>query len=129
MINFSSIAQTPEELNTKGKEYYYAENYTKAVECYCQAAEQGYAEAQYALGICYDNGNGVAQNYTEAVKWWRKAAEQGYASAQYNLGLCYYYGDGVVENYTEAVKWIREAAKQGQAKAVDALKVLGEKSK
>ena len=63
------------------------------------------------------------------MKWWHKSAEQGYASAQYNLGLCYYYGDGVVENYTEAVKWIREAAKQGQAKAVDALKVLGEKSK
>ena len=113
MINFSSIAQTPEELNTKGKEYYYAENYTKAVECYRQAAEQGYAEAQYALGICYDNGNGVAQNYTEAVKWYLKAAEQGLVFAQHNLGNCYADGEGVAQNYTEAVKWWRKAAEQG----------------
>ena len=81
MINFSSIAQTPEELNTKGKEYYYAENYTKAVECYRQAAEQGYAKAQCNLGVCYYNGYGVPQSYSEAVKWYRKAAEQGQADA------------------------------------------------
>ena len=37
--------------------------------------------AQYNLGVCYYNGDGVAQSYAEAVKWFRKAAEQGYAEA------------------------------------------------
>ena len=43
-------------------------------------AEQGVAEAQYNLGLCYDNG--LDPNYAEAVKWVRKAAEQGQAEAK-----------------------------------------------
>ena len=58
-----------------------------------KAAEQGYAEAQFNLGCCYDCGNGVAEDKQEAAKWYRKAAEQGYAMAQYNLGNCYYKGE------------------------------------
>ena len=57
-----------------------------------KAAEQGYAKAQFGLGICYDFGKGVEKNPTEAVKWYRKAAEQGYAQAQCNLGGCYANG-------------------------------------
>ena len=32
-------------------------------------AERGDAKAQYALGLCYYNGNGVIKNYVEAYKW------------------------------------------------------------
>lgn len=42
-----------------------------------QAAEQGYAPAQAALGMMYANGKGVQQDYAEAAKWWTKAAESG----------------------------------------------------
>ena len=52
-----------------------------------QAAEQGFAAAQYNLGLMYANGQGVHQDDAQAVRWYRKAAEQGYAKAQYNLGL------------------------------------------
>ena len=48
-------------------------------------AEKGDADAQYALGSCYDSGRGVPQDYTEAVKWFHKAAEQGEAQAQGSL--------------------------------------------
>ena len=82
-----------------------------------KAAEQGDAQAQYNLGICYANGNGVEKNFSEAVKWWRKAAEQGVALAQGNLGACYNLGYGVEKNPTEAVKWCRKAAEQGIAEA------------
>jgi hypothetical protein len=58
-----------------------------------QAAEQGYAEAQYNLGVMYANGEGVPEDDTEAVKWYRKAAEQGLAKAQYNLGGRYDFGN------------------------------------
>src|SRR5512134_1893782 len=50
-------------------------------------AKQGLPEAQYSLGVMYDNGRGVQQDYAEAMKWYRKAAEQGDAPAQYNLGV------------------------------------------
>jgi TPR repeat protein len=91
---------------------------------YREAAEQGLAPAQYNLGVCYENGQGVEQDYTQAAQWYRKAAEQGLAEAQYNLGVCYYNGDGVEQDYTQAVYWFRKAAEQGLAEAQAALKRL-----
>ena len=78
-------------------------------------AEQGVANAQYSLGLMYDNGRGVPEDDKEAVKWYRKAAEQGYAKAQYNLGAMYFLGMGVPKDDKEAVKWWRLAAEQGYA--------------
>jgi TPR repeat protein len=48
---------------------------------YRLAADQGNADAQFYLGLLYDNGKGVPQDYAEAVKWLRKAADQGLADA------------------------------------------------
>ena len=59
---------------------------TKEVQGYRAAAEQGDADAQCKLGLCYANGCGVSKNYAEAVKWYRLAAEQGDTGAQNNLG-------------------------------------------
>ena len=53
------------------------------------------AQAQYNLGVMYDEGRGVRQDDAEAVRWYRQAAEQGYAAAQYNLGAMYANGRGV----------------------------------
>ena len=60
-----------------------------------KAAEKGEALAQFILGTCYLNGNGVEKDEKEAFQWFLKAAEQGYAQAQYNVGLCYLNGGGV----------------------------------
>jgi len=59
------------------------------VKFYKIAANQSYAEAQFQLGACYDNGQGVAQDRFEAVKFYKMAADQGHARAQCNLGICY----------------------------------------
>jgi uncharacterized protein len=56
------------------------QDYAEAVKWYRLAAEQGNANAQYNLGVMYDNGDGVVQDYAEAVKWYRLAAEQGNAT-------------------------------------------------
>ena len=79
-----------------------------------ERAEQGDAEAQSALGIMYDLGEGVPEDDAEAVKWYRKAAEQGNADAQCNLGIMYDLGEGVPEDDAEAAKWFRKAAEQGE---------------
>jgi hypothetical protein len=73
----------------------------------------GHADAQSVLGICYQDGYGVAQDYAEAVKWYRRAAALGDASAQSSLGFCYEYGYGVAQDYAEAIKWYHKAAAQG----------------
>ncbi len=41
---------------------------------YRKAAEQGHAEAQYALGARYATGEGVPQDYVQAHKWYNLAA-------------------------------------------------------
>ncbi len=102
-------------------------DYKTAFEKFEPLAEQGYAGAQYNLGVMYDKGRGVPQDYAEAVGWWRKAAEQGHAEAQYNLGTVYHKGRyamgwigssrGVPQDYAEAVRWYRKAAEQGLADA------------
>ena len=89
LLTLTASAQTAEELNAKGEEYYNAGDYTKAVEYFQKSAEQGDASAQYNLGECYCNGDGVPQSYSEAAKWFCKSAEQGYAAAQCYLGWCY----------------------------------------
>jgi TPR repeat protein len=53
------------------------QNYAEVVKWFRKAAEQGYATAQFNLGVCYYNGDGVPKNKTEAVKWFKKAAQQG----------------------------------------------------
>ena len=91
-----------------------------------RAAEQGSVEAQYNLGVMYDNGHGVPQNYTTAVKFYERAAEQGHAMAQSNLGVMYRNGRGVAQNYTTAVKFYERAAEQGYAMAQCNLGVMYE---
>ena len=44
------------------------ENDAEAVKCFRKAADQGYAKAQYNLGLIYFKGEGVPKNDAEAVK-------------------------------------------------------------
>ncbi|MGB7631437.1 MAG: tetratricopeptide repeat protein [Candidatus Deferrimicrobium sp.] len=81
----------------------------KALKWYRKAAEQGNAEAQFNLGLMYDERLGVPQDYAEAVKWYRKAAEQGFAEAQTNLGIMYFTGQGVPKDDVLAHMWFHLA--------------------
>ena len=64
------------------------EDYETAYKLFLPLAEQGDADAQFNLGVMYDEGEGVPQDYKEAFKWYRLAAEQGDAFAQFELGTC-----------------------------------------
>jgi TPR repeat protein len=51
------------------------------------AAEQGYARAQYNLGVMYENGAGVPENDVLACMWYNLTAAQGIESAQDNKNI------------------------------------------
>ena len=89
-----------------------------------EQAKDGDATAQYNLGICYCNGDGVAVDKAEAVKWFRKAAEKGRPESQTMLGMCYLNGEGVAADKTEAVKWLWKAAEQGYLLAQEELEKI-----
>ena len=52
------------------------EDYETAYKLFLPLAEQGDADAQYNLGVMYNEGEGVPQDYKEATKWFRLAAEE-----------------------------------------------------
>ena len=41
------------------------------------AANQGFTEAEYNLGIMYANGNGVPRCVDTAIRWYERAAAKG----------------------------------------------------
>jgi TPR repeat protein len=71
-----------------------------------KAANQGYEQAQFNLGVLYQTGQGVPPDYAAVAGWWRKAADRGFTKAAFNLGVMYQTGKRVPQDYTEAVKYI-----------------------
>lgn len=80
-------------------------------------AEQGDAQAQFALGLSYSTGSGLPEDQTRAAQWYLRAADQEHPLAQYNLGLMLVAGTGVPADRAAAMDWIRRAAVAGDASA------------
>jgi len=52
--------------------------------------------ATYNLGVCLDEGRGVAApDYPAAEEWYRRAAAAGHGTAAKNLGHMYSVGRGM----------------------------------
>ena len=75
----------PAEQYKRGDKYFNENDYINAIKCYSNAAEQGYAKAQFALGFMYNFGCGVEKNISKAAEWYGKAAAQGNERAKINL--------------------------------------------
>ena len=87
----------------KGLTAYNNGDYATALKEWKPLAEEGDVDAQYYLGVLYDNGDGVPQDYKEAVRWYTLAAKQGDVNAQYNLDLIHREAFGVPQDDKEAV--------------------------
>jgi TPR repeat protein len=108
-----------------GLAYYYLKSsrqgYIQEMNRLEESATQGDANAQYALGTLYRNGQGVLQDYDQAKAWYEASAMQGNADAQYMLGVLYHYGEGVPSDFVQAREWYEKAAAQGNAYAINGL--------
>lgn len=83
-----------------------------------QAAEQGNAEAQFALAKALETGMGLERDVGQAAQWYRRAADQGHAPALFHLGAMHGRGEGVERDYPEAVRLYRKAADLGYRDAI-----------
>jgi TPR repeat protein len=84
-----------------------------------QLADKGDAEAQYHVGMMYNNGIGTQRDIKQAFEWFQKSAAANDPLGAYKLG-CYYDGQGadvVATDRTEALKYKLVAAKAGYALA------------
>lgn len=84
----------------------------EAAKWYTKSAQQGYAPAQFTLGLMYMFGVGVPKDRKQAAKWCTKSAQQGHASAQRHLGSMYRDGVGVLQDHKQAIKWFTKSAQQ-----------------
>ena len=90
------------------------QNYRKAAKWWRKAAEQGHKNAQYNLGLAYDNGKGVEKDHSAAMEWYHKAAEQGNKDAQNAL-------DKVEQSDRKMAQQIPKVAEQEHKDAQNAL--------
>jgi TPR repeat protein len=79
------------------------------------AAEKGDANAQFNLGVLYDNrlddnNHPTRGNRAEAIKWWQRAALQGLPRAQTRLAEIYAGGPDTPADYVKACAWLLLAA-------------------
>ena len=78
------------------------------------AAEQGDADAQFALGLMYGADLDVLpRDDAESARWYRLAVEQGHLNVQFTLGGRYGTGESVPQDYVSAHMWLNLAAATG----------------
>jgi len=104
-----------------GYQSYLKGDFQAAYEEWLPLAELGDAEAQYNLGVLFDQGAGRDRDLATAADWYRKAAVQGFMDAQTNLGIMYLNGQGVSRDPQEAAQWFAMAAVQGDEEAAQYL--------
>lgn len=96
----------------------FPQDYRAALDWFKRAAAHGVAEAEYEVGLRYEQNEGVdAPDMTVAIASYLKAAEMGFAPAQHRIAQVYLYGQGVNQNLREARRWFAAAAAQGHAAA------------
>lgn len=100
----------------KALEAYDFKEYEDAAQWLRPWADSGQVEAQYRLGVLYENGQGVAKSLEEAKRWYRKAAEQNYARARRRLESLGDKSAGPVSE-SVALKWYQDLADQGEPDA------------
>ena len=117
MVVTAVFGQSADQWLKQGNDYYEKQQFSKAVECYQQAAEAGSQEGQFNLGYALYNGEGIDKDYATAAMWFKRAARKGFAKAQYNLAYCYMYGRGVPIDYDKALRNLTDAANNGNKNA------------
>jgi TPR repeat protein len=102
---------------TQGLELYDRGDYAKAFEMLDKLAQEGDAQAQQALGVMYENGQGVKKDENLALSLYRQAAAKNNESAQYLLATILERNTGRTSGQNEAIKWYRLAATNGHPSA------------
>jgi len=96
-----------------------------ALDYYMKASKQGVPEAQYALGLLYEFGDGgVKQSYYQARTLYMWASGKGYSPATYRVGTLYEEGKGVRPSMAAALLWYRKAAALGNEDALARLDAM-----
>jgi len=70
-------------------------DYAKALEWYKKAADSGYAEANYKIGVMYQYGEGVKQNDVKALEYFHKGVATGCRISKSKVDWMHRNGRGI----------------------------------
>jgi len=98
----------------------YPQNYDKALELYCRAAELGHIDAYCNIGSAYIYGRGVEIDIKKASHYWELAAMRGEVVARHNLGI----DEARAGNMDRALKHYMIAVRSGLSDSLKTIKLL-----
>jgi len=98
------------------KGYCVKQDDTRALYWVREAAESGYADAYYDLGVFLVHGIGASKNPRAAIEWLEKATDER-PHAYYLLASIYGSGEGIPQNYNKAFEYAIVGAKYGDPPA------------
>ena len=97
----------------------------EALPYYEKSAEQGIADAQYALSQIYENLKDLPEEKKKrAREWLLRAARAGYDTAQLDLGMWLVNGTAGERDFDAGFKWLKRAADGGNPVAQSKLAQL-----
>lgn len=74
------------------------QDWTKAVEMLSRSAQQRNADAQWELGLMYENADHISKDEAQALDLYRKSADAGSPIGLYLVAHCYQHGIVVEED-------------------------------
>ncbi len=101
-------------------------DYSRALKWFTEAAHNGSINAQYNLGVLYQQGLGVQKDTAKAIEMYRIAASNNHPEALYNLAIAYVEGVGVEYNPQIASVYLEQAAGGGIIEAAYNLGLLND---
>jgi len=94
-INRQALPPPPERPSPRAPTWRASWDHALAVEWFTKGAEVGLPKARFNLGLCLEEGEGMAApDYPAAADWYRRAADAGHAGAANNLSTFFTLGRG-----------------------------------
>lgn len=107
-----------------GYNYYFHDQEGLGAQLIKEAADAGYAKAQYYMGEFYVYSEIFPPDPEQSISWYKKSAEQGYPPAQLALGSAYNNGKILPQDknkaqilFKSATQSLKALAKNGDAEA------------
>jgi TPR repeat protein len=96
----------------------------QAADLLLRAANSSHAEAQYRVGLLFEQGHWGSTNRAQAVDWFSKAASQKNVEAAKRLSALYRAGQLATQDLAQVVIWCRMAAESGDTESQVSLGLL-----
>jgi len=118
-LGFSSLvfAQQFSKQYDKAASAYQSGNFAEAEKLWVSIADEGDANAQYALGIMHLKKEAYHSEDTTAFRYLVEAAKKQHVASMFNLGVAYWEGRGVARQPEKALNWWEVAAQRDDAGA------------